>query len=149
MNWPKNLPGGLSSYGRTMMPVNHPVPIISLVYFVQPFSLLLDLHCIRTQNNKVCTTKFSFNRNCKQILAIKNMYKWSHRKVHSLKCERRTSSHLHQCHCLCQNWNQEQNCWISMDQPAILALIMPILSQTISFENVARTLPGMYVYYLL
>ena len=101
MNWPKNLPGGLSSYGRTMMPVNHPVPIISLVYFVQPFSLLLDLHCIRTQNNKVCTTKFSFNRNCKQILAIKNMYKWSHRKVHSLKCERRTSSQLHQCHCLC------------------------------------------------
>ena len=51
MNWPKNLPGGLSSYGRTMMPVNHPVPIISLVYFVQPFSLLLDLHCIRTQRD--------------------------------------------------------------------------------------------------
>ena len=74
MNWPKNLPGGLSSYGRTMMPVNHPVPIISLVYFVQPFGLLLDLYCIRTQiYNKVCTTKFSFNRNCKQILAIKNI----------------------------------------------------------------------------
>ena len=36
-----------------------------------------------------------------------------------------------------------------MDQPPILVLIMPILSQTISFENVARTLPGMYVYYLL
>ena len=36
-----------------------------------------------------------------------------------------------------------------MDQPAILALIMPILSQTISFENVARTLHGMYICILL